>query len=86
MDQYRLIFAGVMWLFSRLFIAARHVADCLYLRLRREIKPTVGWKSPLDSLLYATKLPLQAGMPMMAKGHNVAFFLFPLAIRAVMTA
>ena len=82
------IFAGAMWLFSRLLIVA--IMLLLVPSLPAPpggIKPTVGWEvfSWWDSRHY--HLIATSGYEYVndGKGHNVAFFpVFPLAIRGVM--
>lgn len=82
------IFAGAMWLLSRLLIVALMLLLVPLLPAPPGgIKPTVSWEifSWWDSLLY--KQIVTSGYEYIndGKGHNVAFFPgFPLAIRGVM--
>jgi len=83
------IFAGAMWLLSRLLIVA---AMLLFVPLLPAppggIKPTVSREvfSWWDSLLYKQIATSGYEYANDGKGHNVAFFpVFPLAIRGIMT-
>lgn len=82
------IFAGAMWLLSRLLIVALMLLLVPLLPAPPGgIKPTLSWEvfSWWDSLLY--KQIITSGYEYIndGKGHNIAFFpVFPLAIRGVM--
>jgi Gpi18-like mannosyltransferase len=83
------IFAGGMWLLSRLLIVATMLLLVPLLPAPPGgIKPTVSWEvySWWDSLLYKQIATSGYEYANDGKGHNVAFFpVFPLVIRGVMT-
>lgn len=83
------IFAGSMWLFSRLLITtAMLLIVPLFPAPPGGIKPAVGWEVFYwwDSVLYDQIATSGYEYINDGKGHNVAFFpLFPLVIRGVMT-
>lgn len=83
------IFAGAMWLFSRLLIVAIMLLVVPLLPAPTGgIKPPVSWEvfSWWDSLLYKQIAISGYEYANDGKGHNVAFFpTFPLVIRGVMT-
>lgn len=84
----RFIFAGVMWLLSRLLIVAIMLLLVPLLPAPPGgIKPTVSWEifSWWDSLLFKQIVTSGYEYTNDGKGHNVAFFpMFPLVIRGVM--